>query len=273
MDNPNISALFKYLVNEPGKYKRESETVRIGNGENQSGVHPDKVNKLFNNNVSTGSSIGLTGKINNADKMIMGSLLIIYLQNLYGCIIPDNPIFSFAKSMTDIKPITTIMFLFTLLVIIFMFLNQHYDKKIFQFLITLFSSWIMLGVLIILTLLMFSSYLNIKEFEYSLLPGDDPYTLYNSMPASMTLLAFTMISITGGIYIFNTWRSAYRIKFMAIVLSCIGSVAVVGHIINIPSMFYYTKSAGNGMAFNTALYFIITAYLFWRVTKSISNKH
>lgn len=185
-------------------------------------------------------------------KSLLGVVLLICLYSLVKYYID----YDFISEKIITSPSTSVCFIVSVFIL---FAMVRGDRQI-----TLYLSLVLWSiVLFILIFCIFFVYIelglirslndiNINE----LLPG--------LLPSVGSILSFIVISAIGLFYSFSIKRADVKIKYLSNVLLLILSIAIIGHILNIPILYYQINviNISNGMSITSIICFLsIVFYL------------
>ncbi len=128
---------------------------------------------------------------------------------------------------------------------------------------TLAQTFIAIATLIITmfmsSLLMFVI-LHVKTGIEDLFVKESALTAFTPMPGRPsigTMVNFLFVSISGLVAMTSFRRVSSIMKALAFSISIIGSVAIIGYILNISAFYYVYKDVSGGMALHTAILFVL----------------
>lgn len=96
-------------------------------------------------------------------------------------------------------------------------------------------------------------------------------TVQSGSPTTVTIFCFTLVSAVGLMAMFEPGGKLRLWRIVAAALAILGSFALLGHLLEIPALYYYRASAGTGMAAHTALLFVLLGAALWLNTASIGG--
>ena len=76
-------------------------------------------------------------------------------------------------------------------------------------------------------------------------------------PSSGTMMGFILVAIAGVLTMFNLRNLRKYLVGIGSVVAIIGSVAIMGYIIDLPVLFYTISGVSTAMAFHTAILFVL----------------
>lgn len=218
---------------------------------NTHGTQTHKVSFLFDPDYYANWSGRRTSRFSIADKAISLVIFLLAVCNLIHAMYFNNDTsYIFSNS-----PIVIFGFFTISVLCVMMGINSESPGKFKQLSITTFSMWLL--SLVILTGIVVMTRLHI----------DYKVNTYLFLPAASTLFAYTLIGISGIVYIFNTINSILRLRWLSIGIMCVG---VFGFIQYLTGPFYidglFTKSA----SLISAFIFLLTGLFFNIVSKKVS---
>lgn len=139
---------------------------------------------------------------------------------------------NFNSSSITIKPITSVFLIAISIISLCMYLNNDCENKLAQIIITMFSCWILLALLVVC----FSKIIlniNLEFIFYNNIRLDviQPNNL-SHIPSIFSLIEIFINAIIGLIYIFNTHKVVIRTKILGIGILIIGILYLFNNIIN-----------------------------------------
>lgn len=117
---------------------------------------------------------------------------------------------------------------------------------------------------VIILLIMVPSFLGIiynRPMDWSNLILKDtraiPLGQIPGSPSIGTAVAFIFLGIAGLAMLFSnaTMRTAFH--FVGSIVACLGSVSILGYLINAPILYFYVPTVTNGMAISTSVLFVL----------------
>lgn len=180
---------------------------------------------------------------------------------MFGWFIDCRFIVQISSSYTSMKFITALLFFMCGFQLMNMrnLIFSGYVKRETKYIILLTISF-----LIILISTLVNVIPNIFEGLLNTLPVNvsyDPWTTIPYLPSIATVLSFAIISISQILIIFFRNKTSIVLLSSGLILNFIGSLAIIGYIFNLPTLFY-TKIAGGGMAIHSAILFSLIGILF-----------
>lgn len=115
-------------------------------------------------------------------------------------------------------------------------------------------------ILIIMGTLLASTFLEIRTGIEDLFVKEKINAIKTTTPGRPsvgTMLSFILIVIAAIYSIISTKNLSLILNIIGIIVSIIGSIAIIGYIINMPILYYTVKNISTAMSFHTAALFII----------------
>ena len=126
------------------------------------------------------------------------------------------------------------------------------------------------AILLIMLILFFSSLLGIHTGLEDLFFKESTVAVITTMPGIPslgTMVNFILIAVSGLLVILNSQRCKKSLLVLGWVITPVALVAVVGYIINVPSLFYAFEGISNAMALHTAILFVLFGFGFILLAK------
>ena len=176
--------------------------------------------------------------------------------------------------MAAMKPLTAFLFVITGIMVLAMILNYNKEIKSKLTIYVVSSVSATIFIVVFFTLLIFAIDETIVVKELTLTKDEGPYTIAGYMPSIVALIGFLITYVIGVVYLYNTTRCEPRMKWLSMCLIAIGLSALIGYVLVIPELFFYSEDLGsNAMAVSTAICFIIAGVLFYLVSKKCLKKN
>ena len=84
------------------------------------------------------------------------------------------------------------------------------------------------------------------------------FTTVPGRPSVPTMISFILVATAGVITMLNLANSKSKLRFLGWVIMIIGTVAVLGYLVNAPLLYYYIEGKDSAMALHTAILFALT---------------
>ncbi len=145
---------------------------------------------------------------------------------------------------------------------------------------TLAQTFIAIATLIItmfMSSLLLFIMLNLKTGIEDLFIQENVLAVFTPMPGRPsvgTMINFSFISISGLVAMINSRRIDKTMFVLACVIFLIGFTAVIGYVLNQPSLYYVSSNVSAGMALHTAILFVCYScglYLLYRKEDNIQG--
>ena len=92
-------------------------------------------------------------------------------------------------------------------------------------------------------------------------------------PSIGTLLSFMSVASVGAIGMNGLREMRLYIYIIGMLLISVAFIAILGYIISVPQLYYYSEEYGSGMAVHTAILFLLIGIGFYIIGKSRSKKY
>ena len=125
-------------------------------------------------------------------------------------------------------------------------------------------------VLLIMLILLFSSLLKIRTGMEDFFIKESSAVISMTIPGqpSMgTIVNFILIAVGGLLVILNPQRRKKLLLTLGWVITLVALTAIVGYIINVPSLYYAFEDISNAMALHTSILFILFGFGFILLAK------
>lgn len=76
-------------------------------------------------------------------------------------------------------------------------------------------------------------------------------------PSVPTMVSFILIAAAGMLTMLNLANLKSKLRFLGWIIMIIGTVAVLGYLVNAPLLYYYIEGKNSAMAFHTAILFAL----------------
>jgi len=86
-------------------------------------------------------------------------------------------------------------------------------------------------------------------------------SVVNSYPSIITMVLFCIQSIAGLYYIYNTKAMKLRLNIISKIFLLLSGSALIGHLLNIPQMYYYIPEYSTAMSFHSSILFFLNFYI------------
>lgn len=116
-------------------------------------------------------------------------------------------------------------------------------------------------ILLLMATLLISVVLNIKTGVEDLFVREQPNafaTTVSGRPSIGTMVNFIFVAIIGILSMFETKNLELKIRRIGIIITSIGSIAILFYLFSKPLLYFGFKDINTAMAFHTALLFILT---------------
>lgn len=127
-------------------------------------------------------------------------------------------------------------------------------------------SFAVLIILLFMMTLLFSSVLYIRtgvEDFFVVETENTIQTIISGRPSIGTMINFILVSAIG-LFKMNDFKKIYeKTVVIGILITIIGSIAILGYVFSIPSMYCVIEGVSSGMAVHTAILFIIIGICFF----------
>lgn len=200
-------------------------------------------------------------------------ILVISMLSIFGWFIQEEFLTTFNNGASSIKPITSICFILASIQLMSISFNIDHRNKIFTYLSTLTSSWILWIVFNVLPITAFGSSFNVSYLFYGyLMPTTEmSETVRNSFPSVSTFISFTLVSLIGFIHLFNTRRAKKRLYVLSTILLIFGAVSLIGLFSGIKILYNPLPSLSSGTSLPTAICFILYGIAISNISKLIKQ--
>lgn len=118
----------------------------------------------------------------------------------------------------------------------------------------------LLIILLLMATLLISTFLGIRTRIEDLFvreAGISVMTVTPGRPSVGTMINFISIAIAGFFAMFYLKKSKPKLKIIGGIICIVGSMAIIGYVINLPFLYYAIEGASTAMAFHTAILFIL----------------
>ena len=125
-------------------------------------------------------------------------------------------------------------------------------------------------VLLIMLILLFSSLLKIRTGMEDFFIKESPTVIsmtISGQPSMGTIVNFILIAVGGLLVILNPQSRKKILLVLGWVMTLVALTAVVGYLINVPSLYYALEDISNAMALHTAILFVLFGIGFTLLTK------
>lgn len=115
-------------------------------------------------------------------------------------------------------------------------------------------------IMLLMGVLFFSAILGIQTGTEDLFVREKmvaPKTIVPGRPSIPTMVNFILIAAAGGFSTFHSEKVRLRLKVIGLIVGVIGTIAIVGYIIDAPLMYYYVEGVNSAMACHTAVLFVL----------------
>lgn len=115
-------------------------------------------------------------------------------------------------------------------------------------------------IILIIAVLLLSSLMNIRTGVEDLFVREGPgavKTIITGRPAIPTMISFILIALAGTLTMMGNKNLRLQLKVIGLIVAVIGTLAVIGYIINAPFLYYFVEGISSAMACHTAILFII----------------
>jgi hypothetical protein len=172
---------------------------------------------------------------------------------------------SLSPNWVSMKFLTAVCFLFSG-AILMLFSYSERKTSFSETLLCFFSFAILLIMSLLIISFIFKISIGVEELfvkeEYSAVKSLTP-----GMPSFPTMMNFILISLTGVLGIFIPLKIKKVQIINGVIIGLIGAVAVLGYILNIPILYYFIEKVNTGMAFHTAILFVVIGTGFFLLGK------
>jgi len=204
----------------------------------------------------------------NRKKIAFALLLII---SLFSLICATGWLFGISAFVnlvpgTPTRLTTAISFLFSVLIIYFIFERQEKNTELNEFAIPMLTS----VLLIIFFPLFVAQFFGINIGFEQLISGTTPISGISGSPNIVTMFAFFIVVFAGSAASFNP-REKEVLRFSGAVLCLIGLCALAGYALGIPLMYYSFEGQGVEMAMSTAFLFTLLGAAFLLTDETIAK--
>ena len=97
---------------------------------------------------------------------------------------------------------------------------------------------------------------NIEDLFIKILPSISK-TAFPDLPSIPVIFNFILIAIAGIITLLNPKKLKSKLKIMGLVVAVIGALAIIGYILDLPSLYYYKEGRNSAIALTTAVLFVL----------------
>lgn len=165
--------------------------------------------------------------------------------------------------LTSILPFWVTMkfstaFSFFLSGLILYFINLHLKKKgEFSDIVIPLSSFI---VFLLMVILLISTFIGVRTGIEDLFVEEATGAVKTTTPGRPsigTMASFVLMSLTGFLAMLNIQNINKIILGIGKMVTTLGSIAILGYIINMPFLYYHIEGWSTAMAFHTAIFFVL----------------
>lgn len=155
----------------------------------------------------------------------------------------------------NIKFNTAVVFVFSGILLYFIARSREGDVDKAQVMIPIVS----LVIILFIGTSFFSSILGIRTgVEDLFIEGQTgSITAVAGKPSMPMMLGFLLIASAGLLTVAGAKKISLKLKVTGLILVLIGAAAAAGYLFNFPPLYYYIKGINSGMAFYTAVLFIL----------------
>jgi hypothetical protein len=117
-----------------------------------------------------------------------------------------------------------------------------------------------LMIVLIMGILFFSALLGIRTGAEDLFVKDNadaPMSAAPGQPSIPTMIEFMLIAAAGIFAMFNSTKLQSQLKAIGLIVGTVGTLAVIGYVVNAPILYYYAEGVSSAMACHTAVLFML----------------
>jgi len=188
-------------------------------------------------------------------KLIAWLTILVACGNIIGWIFDISILKSIHPNWVTMKVFTSLMFIISGMTILLVYRLRYNNGEPKEYIMLSLLSPVMIAIIAITGLTPLANGL-INEMEGAI------KTVSPNQPSLGTLLAFTFVAINGFILFFVRSKVTYYIGAFGRCILLIGSLALLGYIVNKPALYYFIPEISTGMAIHTAILFVLIGLAF-----------
>jgi len=203
-------------------------------------------------------------KKHNATRIISAILIVAGLLVIYGWFCDSTILKSVRPGWVAMK--TTTAMCFVLSGILLFILSEYHSgyKHIDKSVAYIIAGSIIYTMGLFLLASIFGVQVGLEDFLITE-PSNAVATAIPGRPSVSTMLTFLIFAISAVSAIRKPRKNV--IKTSGWIIAAIGSVAVIGYLVNIPSLYYFMANVHTPMAFNTAVLFTLLGIGYAKLAK------